>query len=267
MDHPRRATAQAHRLGSRCEGRHAPRRTARRLPAGRKGPPARQPEASRARHGAVKRLLAGFIACECGATFEAVKGRCVCSARRRKGPTVCPQETTFDVNAIDHIFLDTLEEEVLSPTFIDRLVDAAFDAAANAGAERQSWLDEQQRLTREIENLTKGIAAGGNIPALATALQERDRRLKVVTAPLAKPADAPDRETLKAALELRSADWRDILRGPHVAQARLVLQHLIDLPIKVINQPVPKWMAAVKPEGLTVGIQSVASPTGFEPVF
>ena len=27
-------------------------------------------------------------------------------------------------------------------------------------------------------------------------------------------------------------------------------------------QPVPKWMAAVKPEGLTVGIQSVASPTG-----
>ena len=55
---------------------------------------------------------------------------------------------------------------------------------------------------------------------------------------------------------------RDILRGPHVAQARLVLQDLIDLPIKVINQPVPKWIAAVKPEGLTVGIQSVPSPRG-----
>ena len=41
-----------------------------------------------------------------------------------------------------------------------------------------------------------------------------------------------------------------------------MLQHLIDLPIKVINQPVPKWIAAVKPEGLTVGIQLVASPTG-----
>ena len=49
-------------------------------------------------HGPVKRLLAGFIACECGATFEAVKGRYVCSARRRKGATVCPQKTTFDVN-------------------------------------------------------------------------------------------------------------------------------------------------------------------------
>ncbi len=151
---------------------------------------------------------------------------------------------------------------MLSPTFIHALVDAAFDAAANAGAERQAWLDEQQRLTREIENLTKGIAAGGEIPALATALQERDRRLKVVTAELAKPTTAPDRETLKAALELRTADWREILRGPHVAQARLVLQHLIDLPIQVINQPVPKWMAAVKPGGLAVGIQSVASPRG-----
>ena len=70
----------------------------------------------------------------------------------------------------------------------------------------------------------------------------------------------PDK--LKAALELRTADWRDILRGPDVAQARLVLQHLIDLPIKVINQPVPKWMTGVKPEGLMVGIQSVAAPTG-----
>ena len=217
-------------------------------------------------HGPVKRLLAGFIVCECGATFEAVKGRYVCSARRRKGPTVCPQKTTFDVNTVDHIFLDTLEAEVLSPTFIDTMVDAAYDAAANAGAERQAGLDEQQRLTREIENLTRGIAAGGEIPALATALQERDRRLKVVTAELAKPTTAPDRETLKAALELRTADWREILRGPHVAQARLVLQHLLDLPIRVINQPMPKWMVAVKPGGLAVGIQSVASPRGFEPV-
>ena len=40
-------------------------------------------------------------------------------------------------------------------------------------------------------------------------------------------------------------DWRNILRGPHVQQARVVLPHVLDL------------------EGLTVGlVQSVASPTG-----
>jgi hypothetical protein len=33
----------------------------------------------------VRSLLAVFIACQCGATFDAVNGRYVCSGRRRKG--------------------------------------------------------------------------------------------------------------------------------------------------------------------------------------
>ena len=139
-------------------------------------------------------------------------------------------------------------------------------------------MQEHQRLAREIENLTKGIASGGDIPALAIALQERDKRLKVVAAQLAKPVVIPDRDVLKAALEPRTANWRDILRGPHIAQARVVLQHLIDLPIRIVTVDPPDyikrdmtkrgikppyWVAAARPEGLTVGlIQSVASPTG-----
>lgn len=121
-------------------------------------------------------------------------------------------------------------------------------------------LGERQRLAAEIANLTKAIASGGDIPALALALSERDTRLKSIDAKLAKPVVRQDRETLKAALELRTADWRTILRGPHIAQARVVLQHLLELPIRVHNEPKPKWMAAARPEGLTVGlIQSVAS--------
>lgn len=58
---------------------------------------------------------------------------------------------------------------------------------------------------------------------------------------------------LKAALELRTADWRDVLRGPHILQARTVLQHIIDLPIRIHNEPKPKWIAAARPEGLLVG--------------
>jgi len=64
-----------------------------------------------------------------------------------------------------------------------------------------------------------------------------------------------DRETLKAALELRSADWRRILRErDHIAQARQVLRHLIDLPIRIINEPKPAWLAAARPTGLAVGL-------------
>ena len=57
-----------------------------------------------------------------------------------------------------------------------------------------------------------------------------------------------------------------------------MLQHLIDLPIKILNQPAPKfirkgdrrgteniskWAATTRPGGLLVGlVQSVASPSG-----
>ena len=230
-----------------------------------------------------RHLLAGFIACECGATYEAVRGCYVCSARRRKGPSVCPSEFSFSVEEIEHVFLDAMEDVVLSPKFVEWVLDATF--ANNPDAERAALLDEQARLTREIENLTKAIASGGDIPALAGALQERDKRRKVIAAQLAKPVSLPDRDLLRAALELRCADWREVLRGPHVQQARMVLQHLIEVPIKIVNTPPPayikkghtprgikqrsrKWVAAARPAGLMVGlVQSVASPTGFEPVF
>lgn len=114
-------------------------------------------------------------------------------------------------------------------------------------------------------------------------LQARDRKLKDLDAKLAKPAVTPDRDVLRAALRLRGTEWRDVLRGPHLDQARVVLQHLINLPIKILNQPIPKyikrgdtrgtenigkWAANTRPGGLLVGlVQNVASPTGFEPVF
>ena len=219
-------------------------------------------------HNLARRLLSGFLACACGASYEAVKGYYVCSARRRKGPSVCPSAFSFPVEAVEGVFLDIVEGEMLaSPSVIDQLVDAMFTEDDHAD-ERAVLMQEQEQLAREIENLTKGIASGDDIPALAAALQERDRRLKGITAQLARPFTLPDRDVLKAALELRTADWRTILRGPHVQQARTVLQHIIDLPIHIFNEPKPKWVADGRPEGLTVGlVQSVASPPGFEPGF
>ena len=218
-------------------------------------------------HGRTRHLLAGFIACSCGATFEAVRGYYVCSARRRKGPDVCPSEFSFPVERIDHVFLDIVEAEMLdAPSFIDRLLDATF--AVGPDAERARWLEESARLKQEITNLTIAIAQGGSIPELVKQLQDRDQRLKPLEAKLAKPLTLPDRDAMLESLMRRTAEWRAILRGPHVEQARVVLQHLIDLPLRVHNEPKPKWMAVGRPEGLMVGlVQSVASPPGFEPGF
>jgi hypothetical protein len=190
----------------------------------------------------------------------------VCSGRRRKGRHVCASDQSFAVESMENVFLDALEQELLAPSFIEGVLDATF--TLNPCDERDRLLDERDRLTREVENLTRAIALGHQIEALATALAERDKRLTTIKAQLAKPLSVPDRDVLRAALEARRADWREVLRGPHIAPARTVLQHLIELPIRVHNEPKPKWLAAARPEGLAVGlIQSVASPTGFEPVF
>jgi hypothetical protein len=198
--------------------------------------------------GRTKHLLAGFIVCACGARFENVRGHYVCSARRRKGDVVCPSDLVFPAASIEDSFLTTIEHEVLAEPFIDHLVKLAF--ATSPDEERERWLADRARLASEVTNLTAAIAAGGNIPALVKLLTAKDKELKAVEAKLARPVLIPDRDALRDALERRAGQWRDILRSKHVEQGRMVLQHLIDLPIQVHNEPMPKWLAAARPEGL-----------------
>jgi hypothetical protein len=126
---------------------------------------------------------------------------------------------------------------------------------------------------------TKAPGAALQIPQRAN--RRREHRLPV--GQHGKPTQILDREVMRAALRLREGQWREVLRGKHIAQARLVLQHLIDLPIKILNQPVPtfikkgdrrgteniaKWTATTRPGGLLVGlVHNMASPAGFEPAF
>lgn len=60
-------------------------------------------------------------------------------------------------------------------------------------------------------------------------LQARDRKLKDLDEKLAKSAVTPDREVLRAAVRLRGTQWRDVLRGPHLDQARVVLTPLFSI--------------------------------------
>ena len=231
--------------------------------------------------GVTRHLLSGFVQCECGAIFERVKGWSgeyfyQCRTRRRKGPSACTSDLTFDVHELENVFLDQVEHSVLDPDFIDQVVEAL--CAANPNTEREALLDERKRLVVEVTNLTAAIAAGGDIPALVSALASRDRRLKTLDKELARPVFAPERDELRAALQLRGAEWRGVLRSKHVEQARVVLQHLMDLPIRVINEPLPSyikrgdqrgiWKARTRPNGMLTGIvPKGTSPTGFEPVF
>ena len=148
---------------------------------------------------------------------------------------------------------------MLAPSFVADVLDSAL--LPRSDTDRAELETERARLVREIENLTTGIAEGGDIPALASALKERDRTLKLLDARLAI-REAPDRERLRLALEQRVAEWRGILRA-NPRQARMVLQQLIG-PITVEGAPRPSWVATPRPGGLLVGLSTVhgvASPT------
>jgi len=66
------------------------------------------------------------------------------------------------------------------------------------------------------------VAAGGDIPALAHALRDRDKRVREIDTQLA-PRETPNETELRAALEQRVREWRDVLRR-NPRQGRMVLE-------------------------------------------
>ena len=216
-------------------------------------------------------LLSGLLKCPCGATFEALKAGnwtshgavYVCGARRRKGPAVCNNSLTLPIAEADEDVLSIIEGEALTPAFVTYVLDTL---ATGDLIDRPALQEERDRVAREVENLTQGIAEGGDIPALVALLKARDKRLKKLDQQLA-PHEHPDREVLRLALEQRVEDWRAILRS-NPRQARMVLHQLIG-PIRMHNEgDRPSWIAPLRPAGLLAGmVPGGSSPTGFEPVF
>ena len=112
--------------------------------------------------------------------------------------------------------------EVLTPSFIDTVLDTVFAPCAidRGGAE-----GERDELERQLANLTAAIKTGGDIPVIVDELKRTNggsvgARLRL------EPREQHDCEQLRAALEQRVDEWRQILRA-HPAQARQVLHHVI----------------------------------------
>lgn len=193
-----------------------------------------------------------------------------------------------DSNIILVNILRTIELELLEPAFVERVLDSALTSRPTD--DQAPLVAERAKVAREIENLTAAIAAGGDIPALAAALKDRDRKLRSLDAQLTTREEEPDRERLRAALFQRIADWKAVLRE-NVPQARVVLQRLVgpmhlrvqqgdfsdilracgvptDLPgADTLIDFVPAWATIARPEGLLSGLDlEVVDLTGVEPV-
>ncbi|WP_110174776.1 zinc ribbon domain-containing protein [Luteitalea pratensis] len=227
----------------------------------------------------------------CGGHFEAYTTSWkpepvyVCATRRRK-PGVCTNKAAIPIFDADNIMLDMVEDEVLSPAYVDTLL--AMMARGTDPAETPRLERERERLETEVQRLVGSIAHGVDPREVADQIAVRRACIEAATKRLASVQEPPDVDRLRDALLQRCAEWREVLRG-EVHVARILLRKLVGpifledplspeqaLAVGVVSacdsgseEDLIRWDAPIKPgilEGLAT-VQDVASPTGFEPVF
>jgi hypothetical protein len=124
---------------------------------------------------------------------------------------------------MDNTVLDQVEGEMMSPRFVDQLVRLTVDTPDEndrLAAEREDLLGQKERLVRSL-------ASGVSAEDVAPVLKEINGRIAKIEAALRRPKPVVmNKARLRAALEQKIADWREVLRGePRVA--RLLLRRLI----------------------------------------
>ena len=131
----------------------------------------------------------------------------------------------------------------------------------------------------EIENLTRALAAGGDLPSLIAALQQAEQRRRALEVAI----DAARREQLFTAADARALqskvlakvdEWRTAMRQ-EAREARAVLRQLLVERVTLERaehdgRRCYRYRGKFTTGGIFEGLlrpQMVTSPTGFEPVF
>jgi DNA invertase Pin-like site-specific DNA recombinase len=247
-------------------------------------------------------LSGGLLLCpSCGGHFEGTKsgsswrgrGVYLCSARKHK-PGSCTNRLVLDMDEMDALVLHQLEDEVLSPRYIESLAALVDDSPDD----REQLLAQRNQLEKEKGNLVRSVAKGIPVEDIAPLLKELNGKIAKLDAATRRPRPVNmGRAKIRAALEQTAAEWKEILRGePRIARPLIqriigpitlweeeeviVPEHLkkyVGLPPHLIpkthhwshvpgdipapNAPVPtlRWKAETKPE---VMLGELSAPSG-----
>lgn len=232
-----------------------------------------------------KYLLSGFLRCAmCGSGLEARsrshgRERRVfygCSAFHRRGRSVCSNSLTVPMEIADAAVLSSIEANVLDPRVLDAAVRRAAKRLSDpCGSFGPSKLRRDLvAIDRELANLTAAVAAGGDVASLVTAMRDRETQRRLLLERL-RASDAPTLSppAVVADLQARLTDWRSLL-SDETPKARTLLKRLIvgRLTMAPTAEGFYRFEGKGTLEPLLAGAiptvpQSMASPTGFEPVF
>lgn len=200
-------------------------------------------------------LSGGLLQCPtCGGPFQLQHGETkyavyICARRKRQG--TCDNRTRLPVKLTDESVLRALEDDVLSPRAVERVLASLETGPAD---DRKRLEAERDTARAERDRLVGSIAAGVPAGSVAPAIKEREDQIARLDARLAiAPPEAVDRAAMRKLLKGTVADYSVRLReNPEVA--RLVLRQLLPAPIvppRQDNVEVPeyilKWKAGLVP--------------------
>ncbi len=190
-------------------------------------------------------LLTGLLKCAvCGGNFAArvVQTRrgsghyhyYGCAFRARRGSAVCQNSTLLPQEAIEREILDILQQAVLTPATLDRLltvVNARLRAQAQVSRPRIKELRRALTLVdREIANYTRAIAKG-DFSSLEQALAAAEQRRASLQAELAKLNGGQPSAVIQltpAALELHLQGITEKLRSGVNGKVREAIQQSVE---------------------------------------
>jgi len=233
-----------------------------------------------------KYLLAGLAKCgTCGAGIEAhsrMSGKqrqffYGCSAHHRKGSRVCENGLLVPMAEADKAVLDSVKQALLDPAVVEAALDRAVAELTNGGHEQQ--IQELQRKLAdtegELSRLASAVAAGGNIPALITTMEERERLRRSLEDQLqglkrARPGAEVDPATVRRQLRAVLDDWQGSLRrnAPEARRmvTRLIAGRLVMTPKKDKGREFYEFRGTGTVEPVIAGVaHKLASPTGYAP--
>ena len=214
-------------------------------------------------------LLTGLLKCGlCGGNFAARvaqtrrgSGRYYyygCAVRARRGTSVCQNATLLPQEAIERDLLEILQQAVLTPATLDRLlalVNAKLRAQATVSRPRIKELRKALTLVdREIANYTRAIARG-DFASLEQALGAAEQRRSTLQADLAKldGNQAAILQLTPAALQRHLEGMTEKLRSGVNGKVREAIQQSV---AKILVGTDGTVTVETKPDGL-LGVEGI----------
>jgi site-specific DNA recombinase len=194
-------------------------------------------------------LLTGFTCCgHCGGSVY-VRSRShgnrrayhyCCVVHYQRGPEACPERLLLPVPDADRAILTALEQDVMQPAIITKALEKALQQLQtdqeDPADRKEVLLKELHSLEAELNRFTQAIAAGGWLPTIMSAIQEREARRVKVQAELAlldvTPIGQLDAGEIEQELRGYLKDWSS-LTSRHPAQTRQILRKLLPSRIRL----------------------------------